>query len=326
MSEAPAKAKLQHGSRQTADRVAAIVDGARRAISDALSLCERANAETSQLMQSLRPHLRAIPVLGVTGPPGAGKSTLVNAIAETMRARTQDARIAILAIDPSSPISGGAILGDRLRMTAATADPNIFMRSLSAAGHLGGIAPPVARMIDVFDAAGFTQVIIETVGTGQSEIDVAQVGDVRLVVAAPGLGDDVQAMKSGLLEIADIIAVNKADRPGAEQTRQQLAGALSLRADQRDVPVHAVSALNRAGLNALCDDIARLMADTGTRDVIARRTGRARFLLKQSAANLIANRLGADTERDAQQTADAIAVALLDGAIESDEAVKRLLS
>ena len=133
--------------------------------------------------------------------------------------------VGIIAVDPSSPISGGAILGDRIRMTATLDDDGVFMRSLASRGYLGGLSPAAVRIIDALDAAGKDVILLETVGTGQSEIDVAEIADVRVVVTAPGLGDDIQAMKSGLLEIADILVVNKADREGAERTMQQLLGA-----------------------------------------------------------------------------------------------------
>ena len=137
-------------------------------------------------------------------------------------------KVGVIAVDPSSPISGGAILGDRVRMTAALDDDGVFVRSVASRGALGGLSPAAVRVVDALDAAGFDVIMIETVGTGQSEIDIAEVADVRIVVSAPGLGDDIQAMKSGLLEIADILVVNKGDRPDADATLAQLAGELSL--------------------------------------------------------------------------------------------------
>ena len=176
----------------------------------------------------MQPHLGHALVVGFTGPPGAGKSTLVNAVIAELRGAGKT--VGVIAVDPSSPVSGGAILGDRIRMTAALDDDGVFVRSLASRGYLGGLSPAAVRIIDALDAAGRDIILLETVGTGQSEIDVAEVADVRVVISAPGLGDDIQAMKSGLLEIADIMVVNKGDRPGAEQTLQQLMGALSIRA------------------------------------------------------------------------------------------------
>ena len=166
------------------------------------------------------------------------------------------ASVGIIAVDPSSPISGGAILGDRIRMTATLDDDGVFMRSLASRGHLGGLCPAAVRVIDALDAAGKDLILLETVGTGQSEIDVAEVADVRVLVTAPGLGDDIQAMKAGLLEIADIMVVNKADREGAERTVQQLKGALSLKTGARaKVPVLKTTATTGDGIAALAQAI-----------------------------------------------------------------------
>ena len=197
-------------------------DGERRAIATAITELERLSPATPALLKAMQPHLGRALVVGFTGPPGAGKSTLVNAVIAHLRADGKT--VGVIAVDPSSPVSGGAILGDRIRMTAALDDEGVFVRSLASRGYLGGLSPAAVRIIDALDAAGRDLILLETVGTGQSEIDVAEVADVRIVVTAPGLGDDIQAMKSGLLEIADILVVNKGDRPGAEITLQQLAG------------------------------------------------------------------------------------------------------
>ncbi len=202
---------------------------------------ERLSAAAPRLLEAMQPHLGHALVVGFTGPPGAGKSTLINAYTQHLRA--QGKSVGIIAVDPSSPISGGAILGDRIRMTATLDDDGVFMRSLASRGHLGGLCPAAVRVIDALDAAGKDVVLLETVGTGQTDIDVAEVADVRVVITAPGLGDDIQAMKSGLLEIADVLVVNKADREGAERTLQHLKGALSLKPDARaKVPALKVTA------------------------------------------------------------------------------------
>src|SRR6185295_18928308 len=211
--------------------VARMRKGERRAISRAVTELERLSPAAPRLLEVMQPHLGHGLVIGFTGPPGAGKSTLINAYTQHLRAENKS--IGIIAVDPSSPISGGAILGDRIRMTATLDDDGVFMRSLASRGHLGGLCPAAVRVIDALDAAGKDLILIETVGTGQSEIDVAEVADVRVVVTAPGLGHDIQAMKAGLIEIADIMVVNKADREGADRTLQQLKGALSLRAHDR---------------------------------------------------------------------------------------------
>jgi LAO/AO transport system kinase len=165
-------------------------------------------------------------LVGVTGPPGSGKSTLVAAMTSVIRASGR--RVAVLAIDPSSPITGGAILGDRVRMQAHAVDEGVFIRSMAARGHAGGLTAATASAATVLDACGFELVLIETVGTGQSEVEVASVADTTLVIQAPEMGDEIQAIKAGLLEVADIVAVNKADRPGAERTASHLRAMLTV--------------------------------------------------------------------------------------------------
>jgi LAO/AO transport system kinase len=219
-------------------------------------------------------------------------------------------------------VSGGAILGDRIRMTATLDDDGVFMRSLASRGHLGGLCPAAVRVIDALDAAGKDLILIETVGTGQSEIDVAEVADVRVLVTAPGLGDDIQAMKAGLIEIADIMVVNKADREGADRTLNQLKAALSLRAHERQsVPVLKTTATTGAGIEALAaaiDDIGSRRLGEGPR---ARRRRRARYLIARAAAERIARRVKESSGGDLDRLADEI----LSGALTPEDAASRLL-
>ena len=168
----------------------------RRFVAAAITELERLSPKASGLLEALQPHLGHALVVGFTGPPGAGKSTLVNALIREVRRGGRT--VGVIAVDPSSPVSGGAILGDRIRMTAALDDDGVFVRSLASRGYLGGLSPAAVRIIDALDAAGYDLVILETVGTGQNEIDVAEVADVRVVISAPGLGDDIQAMKAGI--------------------------------------------------------------------------------------------------------------------------------
>ncbi|MGD9894152.1 MAG: methylmalonyl Co-A mutase-associated GTPase MeaB [Dehalococcoidia bacterium] len=224
--------------------------GDRRAVARACTLLETLKPGSLALIAGLQPLLGRGLVVGFTGPPGSGKSTLVNAYIRHLRGA--GSRVAVIAVDPSSPISGGAILGDRVRMTAAVDDDGVFVRSLASRGALGGLSPAAVRMIDVLDGAGFGHIVLETVGTGQSEIDVAEVADVRVVIAAPGLGDDIQAMKSGHLEIADVVVVNKGDLAGADITLAQLKSMLALRAGGRGkVPVLKTTATTGEGLDGL---------------------------------------------------------------------------
>ncbi len=271
-------------------RIEALRSGDRRALAAAVTDLERLSPAAPALLRALQPHLGAALVVGITGPPGAGKSTLVNALIACARASKR--RVAVIAVDPSSPISGGSILGDRLRMTSALDDDGVFVRSLASAGYLGGLSPAAVRIIDALDAAGFDLILLETVGTGQSEIDVAEVADVRVVVSAPGLGDDIQAMKSGLLEIADILVVNKGDREGADRTMHQLLGALSIRATlTASVPVLKTTATTGEGIPDLLCAIDAAGIAPQLPAAIDRRRKRARYLIARAAADLVRDQL-----------------------------------
>ena len=208
---------------QTAEKpglLARLLAGQTAALARAISIVERDGPTVSALLKAIQPHLGRAIVVGFTGPPGAGKSTLVNAFIGEMRGRGRT--VAVAAVDPSSPITGGAVLGDRIRMAEHTMDAGVFIRSLASRGHLGGLSASAARVADLMDAAGFDVIVLETVGAGQSEVEMAEMADVRIVISAPGLGDDVQAIKAGILEIADILVVNKSDLPLAKRTVGQL--------------------------------------------------------------------------------------------------------
>ena len=294
--------------------------GERRAISRAVTELERLSAAAPRLLEAMQPHLGHALVIGFTGPPGAGKSTLINAYTQHLRAENKS--IGIIAVDPSSPISGGAILGDRIRMTATLDDDGVFMRSLASRGHLGGLCPAAVRVIDALDAAGKDIVLLETVGTGQTDIDVAEVADVRVVITAPGLGDDIQAMKSGLLEIADVLVVNKGDREGAERTLQHLKGALSLKADARArVPALKVTATTGDGIPALAQAIDEIGARVSAGGAQARRRRRARYLIARAAADMVADRVRMGQGKELDDLADAV----LAGAILPTDAAAKLI-
>jgi LAO/AO transport system kinase len=294
--------------------------GNRLALARVLSALESAAPAVPALLQALQPLLGHALVIGVTGPPGAGKSTLVNAYISVLR--RADHRVAVIAVDPSSPISGGAILGDRIRMSAALDDEGVFVRSLAAQGHLGGLTPAAVRMIDAFDAAGFDHIILETVGTGQNEIDIAQIADCRIVVAAPGLGDDIQAMKSGLLEIADVLVVNKGDLPGADETLQQLAGALSIRTGvAAQTPVLKVIATTGDGVANLTKTVHALLVSRAAEPTTSRRRRRARYLIASAAAALIALRIRDGDAGDLSRLSDAV----LSGELTPLDAARQLL-
>ena len=204
-----------------------VLEGNRLALARLLTQVENDSPEGRAALAELFSHTGKAHLIGVTGAPGTGKSSLVNQLALHYR-KTENRKIAIIAVDPSSPFTGGAVLGDRVRMRDLAGDNGIFIRSMAARGAVGGIAQATASIAQVFDAAGFDIIIIETVGAGQSEVDVARLAHTTIVVEAPGLGDDIQAIKAGILEIADILVINKADRPGVENTERALRSTLEL--------------------------------------------------------------------------------------------------
>jgi GTPase len=198
----------------------AALAGDRRALARLLTAVENRTAVAESALRSLYPKAGRAHIVGITGPPGAGKSTLVAAMIGQLRLAGRS--VAVIAVDPSSPITGGALLGDRVRMQAYASDADVFIRSMAARGHAGGLASATGAAASVLDAAGFDLIFIETVGTGQSEVEVAAAADTTVVLEAPEMGDEVQAIKAGLLEVADLVVVNKGDRPGAQRTAAQL--------------------------------------------------------------------------------------------------------
>ncbi len=234
--------------------------GDRRALARVISLVENGGPEGRAALAALHPHTGRAHVVGVTGGPGTGKSTLVNALAGVVRQR--GITVGVLAVDPSSPFSGGALLGDRVRMRDLAGDAGVFIRSMATRGSLGGLAQATSDAVKVLDAAGFGLILVETVGAGQSELAIAGAAHTVVVVEAPGLGDEVQALKAGLLEIADILVVNKADLPGAAQA----ARALGMAADRGGAageagkggwrtPVLLTAALDGAGVPEVADAV-----------------------------------------------------------------------
>lgn len=209
---------------------AQVLDGNRLALARLLTKIENDDAEGRSALNQLFPYTGKAHLIGVTGAPGTGKSSLVNRLALYYRQQPAEERkrVAIIAVDPSSPFTGGAILGDRVRMRDLTGDPGVFIRSMASRGSLGGLAAATSGMVQALDAGGFEVILIETVGAGQAEVEIARLAHTTLVIEAPGLGDDIQAIKAGILEIADILVVNKADRPGVEITERALRSNLDL--------------------------------------------------------------------------------------------------
>ena len=236
------------------DLFAGVLKADRRCLGRAITAVEEGDGTSWELLKRLSPHLGKALRVGITGPPGAGKSTLVDALVRELRSR--DLGVGVIAVDPSSPFTGGALLGDRVRMMRATEDPEVFVRSMASRGCLGGLARTTQEAADVLDAAGKDVVLYETVGVGQSELTVASASDLTIVVLVPEAGGMVQAMKAGLMEIADLFVVNKSDRPGADEMEFQLLDASRyLITDGRRPPVLKTSALNDSGLEALADEV-----------------------------------------------------------------------
>src|SRR5215831_12471339 len=237
-----------------------IRNGEIRAISRAITAIEDHAPEAEPLLQALFPHTGGAYLTGITGAPGTGKSTLVDRLAAHYR--QQDQRVGIVAVDPTSPYTGGAILGDRIRMQGHAGDNGIFIRSMATRGFLGGLARATAEVALLLDAAGKRQILIETVGVGQDEVDIVRLADCVLVVLVPGLGDDIQSMKAGLMEIGDIFVLNKADREGADRLEEQLHAMLALvmPRDGWHPPVLRTIATDNQGIEALVAAIAKFRA------------------------------------------------------------------
>lgn len=239
-----------------------LLSGDRRALARMVTLIENEVPAARRYLAELHQYAGKAHIVGVTGAPGAGKSTLVTHLVRELRRR--DAKVGVVAIDPTSPFTGGAILGDRIRMMELSGDPKVFIRSMASRGNLGGLAASTRDVVRALDAAGYDPIIIETVGTGQAEVEVMRTAQTVLVTSAPGMGDDVQAIKAGILEIADIFAVTKADKPGADQTVAELAMLLSLDPMRRlhdksqpywRIPVLKTAAIKDQGITQVVDAI-----------------------------------------------------------------------
>lgn len=243
----------------------ALLGGCRRgdplAIARAITAIENQTAVGVELALAVRDSRGSCRTLGVTGPPGAGKSSLINALMAELLPRYQ--RIGVLTVDPSSPVSGGAVLGDRVRMAAHSANPNVFIRSLAARGHLGGVTRTTRAVIDLLAVGGMDLVIVETVGTGQSEVEVAGLTQLKMAVCAPGLGDEMQAIKAGILEVADLLVVNKSDLPDAERTLSHLKSMLHHRGHEERRAALKVSTVTGDGLAILVGAIDARLREPG---------------------------------------------------------------
>ena len=271
-----------------ADLISSARNGSPRAVGRLLSLIEGDRRE--EVLATIgQPSVQAVRVIGITGPPGAGKSTTIGALVTAYRER--GCRVAVLAVDPSSPFSGGALLGDRIRMAAHINDPDVLIRSVATRGHIGGLAAAVPAAVRLLGAIGYDVILLETVGVGQSEIEIAAVADPTVVILNPGAGDAVQAAKAGVLEVADIVVVNKADRDGAEQTVRDL------RAETK-APIISLIAARGEGVA----DLVAAIDDHHRADSRERRLARARAQILSLAQTLL--RTHPDLDRYAESVAD----------------------
>jgi LAO/AO transport system kinase len=299
MGTAPPIGREGPGDASLAERVRR---GDAGAVARALTVVENDPEGGAALLAALAGGVGRAHRVGVTGPPGAGKSTLVGALAALWR--RDGRRVGVLAVDPTSPFTGGAILGDRIRMGAVAGDPGVFIRSLATRGALGGLSAATQDAADVLDAAGFDPVLVETVGVGQAEIDVAQATDTTVVVVAPGSGDEVQAMKAGLLEIADVVVVNQADRDGADKLVASLESAYEVGA-RAAPPVLRTVATAGEGVEALRGAVEARAR--GGEALAARRTARARARVRALVDGARARAWWPEREAALGQWADAVA-------------------
>jgi LAO/AO transport system kinase len=261
-----------------------ILAGEPRAVARAISKVEDGAEDAAELMKALYPHTGRGLVVGITGAPGAGKSSLVDRLAALYRKRNE--RVGIVCVDPSSPFSGGAILGDRIRMQVLGLDPGVFIRSMATRGHLGGLARASVDAVAILDAAGYEKIIVETVGVGQDEVEIVKTADVSVVVLVPGMGDDVQAIKAGIMEISDVFVINKADRDGVLRTEKELESLLTLatRADGWQPPIIKTIATENKGIEELAAAITSYQDyQRSTQSALARRTSIARWRASSAA-------------------------------------------
>jgi len=228
-----------------------VIAGETRSIARAITAVESGSDKAGEIMKAVFPKTGNAVVIGITGSPGAGKSSLVDKLA--LHYKDQGGKIGIICVDPSSPFSGGAILGDRIRMSTLGLDKNVFIRSMATRGNLGGLSRATVDAVAILDAAGFDKVIVETVGVGQDEVEIVKTADVSIVVLVPGMGDDIQAIKAGIMEIGDVFVINKADREGVLRTQKELEALLSLahRPDMWNPPIVKTIATESKGIDDL---------------------------------------------------------------------------
>jgi LAO/AO transport system kinase len=307
-----------------------VLSGNKLAIARAISAVEDARAEATELLKQIFLHTGKALVIGITGAPGSGKSTLVDRLAAHYR--SQGEKVGIIAVDPSSPFTGGAILGDRIRMQNMATDEGIFIRSMASRGNLGGLARATVDAVAILDAGGFNKIIVETVGVGQDEVDIVKTADVTVVVLVPGMGDDIQAIKAGIMEIGDVFAINKADRDGVLRTERELEMLLSIseRRDGWKPPIVKTIATEDNGILNLAEAIA-IYADF-LRSQSDKATGRRITIAQHRIIELLRDRLlkaalkKAATEEELKKIAQAVASRSRDPYSVVDEIIEKVLS
>jgi LAO/AO transport system kinase len=304
--------------------VAAARDGDARSLARLVSLVENASPELRPVMRAIAPYTGHAHAIGLTGSPGVGKSTVTAALVRAYRAR--DLRVGVIAVDPTSPFTGGALLGDRVRMQDHAIDRGVFIRSMASRGHLGGLAVAAPQALRILDAAGFDVICVETVGVGQAEVEIASLADSTLVIAAPGMGDSIQAAKAGILEIADVFVVNKSDRPGAQDVVRDLRNMLAMVRHPEGAwkpPIVSVAATTGEGIDELTrrlDQHRTWLAESGERE--RRRLERAREEVSAIAVAEVRRQIGG---LPGQSRLDELAVQVASGKLDPYSAADELI-
>jgi len=306
------------------DLIDKLLAGEPRFIARAITTVENGGAGAAEVMKAVFPRTGNATVIGITGSPGAGKSSLVDKLA--LYYKNQGERIGIVCVDPSSPFSGGAILGDRIRMATLGLDKNVFIRSMATRGNLGGLARSTVDAVAILDAAGYSKVIVETVGVGQDEVEIVKTADVSVVVLVPGMGDDIQAIKAGIMEIGDVFVINKADREGVLRTQKELEALLSLahRPDMWDPPIVKTIATESKGIEDLSAAIASYLSfQSSSEHAGDRRKAIARWRLTE----LLQERLLADlmSRNGTGQRVDELAAKIAEKKLDPYSAVEQLV-
>jgi LAO/AO transport system kinase len=300
-----------------------LANGDMRAVARAITKVERGGDEAAELMKTVFPKTGKAMIIGITGAPGAGKSSLVDKLA--LHYKDAGERVGIVCIDPSSPFSGGAILGDRIRMATLGMDKNVFIRSMATRGNLGGLSRSTVDAVAILDAAGYGKIIVETVGVGQDEVEIVKTADVSVVVLVPGMGDDIQAIKAGIMEIGDVFVINKADREGVLRTQKELEALLSLahRPDMWMPPIIKTIATENKGVEDLSTAITSYFEYQKQENGIVRKTAIARWRLME----LLQDRLLADlmSHNGTDEKLDKLAADVAEKRIDPYSAVEELV-